>query len=136
VVGLLAGLSLVGCSPLGPTTTGTNLPNSDLIVENFTGTLKVRGLAFYSFSVDKGGTSYLSLINLKVGGVDSDLLVTIGIGVPRGTACVATNVLSVKATGQLQVSGTTNRGVHCAVVFDPGNLVEDATFSLNIVHPR
>jgi hypothetical protein len=133
---LVAGLSSAGCSPLGPTTTGNNLPNSDLVVENFSAPLKVQGLAFYSFSVEKGGTTYLSLLDLKVGGEASDLLITIGIGVPRGTSCVSSNVLSVKATGQLHVSATTNRGVHCALVFDPGNLTADATFSLNITHPR
>jgi hypothetical protein len=48
----------------------------------------------------------------------------------------ATNVLSVKAGGAAQLTGTTNRGVHCAVVFDPGNLTKDATFSLNIARPK
>ena len=55
---------------------------------------------------------------------------------PRGTSCIASNVLPVKATGSLQLSGTTLRGVHCAVIFDPGNLTADATFSLNIAHPK
>ncbi len=134
--GTLAALSSAGCSPLGPSSTATNLPNAAISVENFSGTLKVQGVAFYSFTVVDGGTTYLSLLSLKEAGVDSDVLVAIGIGVPRGTSCIATNVLSVKATGGLQLTGTTNPGVHCAVVFDPGNLTKDATFSLNIVRPK
>ncbi|MSO48700.1 MAG: hypothetical protein EXQ49_02170 [Acidobacteria bacterium] len=136
VAGLLAGLTAAGCSPLGPTTAESSLPNAAISVENFSGSLKVKGVAFYSFSVVDGGTTYLSLLSLKEAGVDSDVLVTIGLGVPRATACVATNVLSVKATGSLQLTGTTNPGVHCAVVFDSGNLTKDATFSLNIARPK
>lgn len=133
---MLAGLSSAGCSPLGPSSNQTSLPNAAISVENFSGTLKVEGVAFYSFTVVDGGTTYLSLLSLKEAGVDSDVLVTIGIGIPRGTACVATNVLAVSATGALQLTGTTNPGVHCAVIFDSGNLTKDATFSLNIARPK
>jgi hypothetical protein len=133
---MLAGLSSAGCSPLGPSSNQTSLPNAAISVENFSGTLKVEGVAFYSFTVVEGGTTYLSLLSLKEAGVDSDVLVTIGIGIPRGTACVATNVLAVAATGALQLTGTTNPGVHCAVIFDSGNLTKDATFSLNIARPK
>ena len=133
---VLAGVSAAGCSPIGPTTTPEVRPNSALTVENFSGTLPMKGFAFYSFSVAEGGLSYLSLLSLKQGGVDSSVLVTIGLGTPRGTTCATSNVLSVTATGSLQLTGNTDRGVHCAVVFDPGNLTTDATFSLNITHPK
>lgn len=134
--GLLAVLSSSGCSPLGPTSPSTGLPNPTIAVENFSGTLPVNGLVYYSFSVVDGGTTYLTLLSVKEGGVDTDALITIGLGTPRGTSCVATNMLSVKSGGSPQVSGTTNRGVHCAMVFDPGNLTTDATFSLNIARPK
>lgn len=133
---MFAGLSVAGCSPLGPTSSPEIPPNANLTTETFSGTLAVKGFSFYSFSVVDGGTTYLSLISLKQAGVDADVLVTIGLGTPRGTSCSATNVLSVKATGSLQLTGTTNRGVHCAVVFDPGNLTSPATFSLNITRPK
>ena len=133
---MVAGLSAAGCSPLGPSSSPVVLPNSALTVENFTGSLPVKGSAFYSFSVAEGGTTYLSLISLKEGGVDSTVKVTIGLGTPRGTSCTTANVLTVAADGALQLTGTTNRGVHCAVVYDPGNLTADATFSLNITHPK
>ena len=44
--------------------------------------------------------------------------------------------LTVAADGALSLTATTDRGVHCAVIFDPGNLTQAATFSLNIAHPR
>lgn len=134
--GLLAVLSSLGCSPLGPTSPSTALPTPAISVENFSGTLPLKGVVFYSFSVVDGGTTFLTLLSVKEGGVDTEALITIGLGTPRGTACVATNVLSVMAGGSPQVSGTTSRGVHCAIVVDPGNLTTDATFSLNIARPK
>jgi len=136
LVGVLAGGSVAGCSPLGPTTPTVILPTAALTVENFSGSLPLQGQAFYSFSVVEGGTTYLSLLSLKEAGVDSTVLVTIGLGVPRGQSCSTTNALAVEATGLLHLSGTTNRGVHCAVIYDSGNLTADATFSLNIARPK
>ena len=105
-------------------------------MENFSGTLQVKGTAFYSFSVAESGTTYLSLITLKEGGVDSSVKVTLGIGTPRGTSCATSSILSVVADGSLSLTSTTDRGVHCALIFDPGNLTLPATFSLNITHPK
>ena len=136
VAGILAGISAAGCSPIGPTSSPEILPNSAVTVETFIGTLAVKGVAFYSFSVTEPGTSYLSLVSLKEGGVDSAVKVTIGLGTPRGTQCPSSNVLGVTADGSLQLTGVTARGVHCAVIFDPGNLTADATFTLNITHPK
>ena len=136
VAGIFAGVSAAGCSPLGPSSSPEILPNSALTVENFSGSLAVKGTAFYSFSVTERGTTYLSLISLKEGGVDSTVKVTIGLGFPRGTSCTTSSVLTVVADGSLSLTGTTERGVHCAIIFDPGNLTMPATFSLNIVHPR
>ena len=136
VAGMFAGISAAGCSPLGPTSSPVVLPNTNLTVENFSGSLPVKGTAFYSFSVTEAGTTYLSLISLKEGGVDSTVKVTIGLGRPRGTSCPTGNVLTVAADGSLSLTSTTERGVHCAVIFDPGNLTQAATFSLNITHPR
>jgi hypothetical protein len=136
LAGTLAGGSVAGCSPLGPTTTPEQLPNPAVTVENFSGSLPLKGFAFYSFSVVEPGTTYLSLISLKEAGADVDVFVTIALGRPRGTSCTTTSVLPVKADGSLQLTGTTERGVHCAAIFDSGNLTKDATFSLNIVHPK
>jgi hypothetical protein len=134
--GLLAAFLSTGCSPLGPTSPGEILPNASLSVETFNSTLTLQGEAFYSFTVVDGGITYLTLLTLKEGGVDSQAQVSIGLGVPRGTSCVADNVRGVLAGGGVQLTGTTNRGVHCALVFDSGNLTQSATFSLNIARPQ
>ncbi|HUR21799.1 MAG TPA: hypothetical protein VMZ90_13365 [Vicinamibacterales bacterium] len=136
LAGVLAGISAAGCSPIGPSSSPEVRPTAALTVETFTGTLPLKGAAFYSFSVVERGTTYLSLINLKEGGVDSGVKVSIGLGTPRNTTCATSNILSVLANGELSLTGVTDRGVHCAVIFDTGNLTKDATFSLNITHPK
>jgi len=134
---VVAVAAAAGCSPLGPTDPqgpGTNAP---IVVETFTGTLPLKESRFYSFSVESnGGTTSLTLVDAKENGVTTEALITVGLGTPRGTQCVATNVLSVAPSGNVHVSGTTNRGVHCAVVTDLGNLTNPATFQLNIAHPK
>lgn len=133
---LLGLVVMAGCSELGPTTPQGPGTGSPLIVEPFSGTLPLKGVRFYSFSVETGGTTSLTLVDARENGAVTEALITIGLGVPRGTQCVATNVLSVKSGGKPQVSGVTNKGVHCAIVFDPGNLTSEATFLLNIAHPK
>lgn len=133
---LLGLVGMAGCSELGPTTPQGPGDSPTTIVEQFSGTLPLRSARFYSFSVQTGGTTFLTLVDARENGEITENLITIGLGTPRGTQCVATNVLSVKSGGKPQVNGITNKGVHCAVVFDPGNLTSEATFLLNIAHPR
>lgn len=133
---LLGIVTLAGCSELGPTAPQGPGNTPVLTVEAFTGTLTLKGVQFYSFSVETGGTTFLTLIEARENGVITENLITIGLGTPRGTQCVTANILSVKSGGKPQVSGETGRGVHCAVIFDPGNLTSDATFIMNIAHPK
>lgn len=133
---LPAVLALAGCSELGPTSPQGPGAGSPVVVEPFSGTLPVRGSQFYSFSVETSGTTFITLVDAKENGVVTEALITVGLGSPRGTQCVATNVLSVKSGGSPHISGTTNKGIHCAIIFDPGNLTSPATFLVNIAHPK
>lgn len=133
---LCAATVSAGCSELGPTgPQGPGISNP-VVVKHFSGTLPLRGAQFYSFTVTTGGTTFLTLVDARENGVITESLITIGLGTPRGTQCVATNVLSVKSSGKPQLDGPTNKGVHCAIVFDPGNLSSEATFLLHITHPK
>ncbi len=133
---LLTVLAVSGCSELGPTTPQGPGANNPIVVKPFSGTLPLKGVQFYSFTVTTGGTTYLTLVDAKEKGVTTEALITIGLGSPRGTQCLASNVLSVKSGGTPQVTGPTAKGVHCAVIFDPGNLTSEATFLVNIAHPQ
>ena len=74
---------------MGPTSPSLNLPGNSLTVETFNGALALNGSAFYSFTVEDGGVTFLTLVSLKEGGADSEALVSIGLGAPRGTSCVS-----------------------------------------------
>jgi len=132
---VLAVMVTAGCGELGPTTP-QGPGGAQVVVESFSGTLPLRGSVFYSFTVETGGQTSLTLVDARENGVITEALITIGLGTPRGTQCLATNVLSVKSGGTPQVSGPTNKGVYCAVVFDPGNLTTAATFLVNIARPK
>lgn len=135
VSALLAVTVVAGCGESAPTAPPAPV-SAEIVVETFSGTLPLRGSVFYSFSVATGGETSLTLVDARENGVITEALITIGLGVPRGTQCLASNVLSVKTSGTPQVRGQTGKGIHCAVVFDPGNLTTNATFSLNIVRPK
>jgi hypothetical protein len=133
---LLGIVAIAGCSELGPTTPQGPGPSSPIVVEHFTGTLPVKGVQFYSFSVNTAGVTRLTLVDARENGATTEALITIGLGAPRGTQCLASNVLSVKSGGTPQVVGNTGRGIHCAIIYDPGNLTSEATFLVNIAHPQ
>jgi len=88
-VSLVAGLCAAGSSGCGTEDPALTQPstNGALAVESFTGTLAKGGTAFYSFTVPRDGNVSLTLLSLTIGGVPSDLSITMGLGVPRGTAC-------------------------------------------------
>ncbi|MCC7186857.1 MAG: hypothetical protein IT185_11485 [Acidobacteria bacterium] len=129
-------LALAACSELGPTSPQGNVTGGTPVVETFTGVLPLNGVKFYSFAVETSGVTDLTLVDAREKGVVTEALITIGLGSPRGTSCLATNVLSVASSGTPQLSGVTNKGIHCAVIYDPGNLTSEATFILNIARPR
>ncbi len=134
---LAATAALAGCSELGPTTPQGPGAGAPVVSEHFSGTLALRGSQFYSFQVESnGGQTFLTLVDARENGVVTEALLTIGLGVPRGTQCIATNALSVKSSGTPQISGVTNKGIHCAVITDLGNLTSPATFLVNITHPK
>lgn len=131
-------VAAAGCSEPGPTSTLGPGSGAPLVIESFTGTLALKGSQFYSFSVgaNGGASTFLTLVDAKENGVQTEALLTIGLGTPIGTQCVATNVTSVVPSGSPQLTGITNRGVHCAVITDLGNLTSPAAFQMLISHPK
>jgi hypothetical protein len=106
------------------------------ISEQFTGTLRVNGSAFYSFEVTTYGTVNVTLHNVGgVTGVPESVWVGLGIGVPEGTDCSTTTSLNTQAGLGPQVTSTLQAGTYCARIYDVGNLAAPTPFSALIVHP-
>ena len=134
VIGMaLAGPACAEATVSGPTAIGNNVT---LTTETFSGTLPVGGSRFYSFTVPQTGLTSVTLLSLKQNGANSDAIVLLGLGAPRGTECLLIDGLQVAAGVTPQVSLTPEPGIYCTRISDAGNLTGPADFSINIVRPR
>jgi hypothetical protein len=125
----------VACEPNTPT--GPQQPNNPATaVETFSGTVPKGGSTFYSFTVTAQGNVSFTLLSLTIGGVASDLALTIGLGVPSGTACQTSSAGPVSVGPTPQQSNPVVPAVYCVNVADQGTLTADAAFVLNINRPR
>jgi len=135
---LLIGLCMAGtsgCTSQDPALTQPST-NGPLAVESFTGTLAKTGTAFYSFTVPRDGAVSLTLLSLTIGGVPSDLSITMGLGVPRGTGCQTSTQIGVTAGVAPQVTNPVVPSVYCVNLNDTGTLTADAAFAVSISRPR
>jgi hypothetical protein len=131
---MLAG---AGCgNRIIPTGPPGNPSSAAVIVESFTGTLPVNGVRFFSFTNPQDGLISLTLVKLDEDGAGSSALISVGLGVPRGTGCNLVDTRNVGVDVKPQFTDFFPQGVFCARVADLGNLTTDAEFAVNIVHPR
>jgi len=124
-----------GCTG-DPVISPTVVNNGASTVETFQGNLAVDGYSFYSFTVPVAGTVSVTLLTLREAGVDSAALVNVAIGAPRGQDCTPSTSLTTAVGTSPQVAGTFQPGIYCARIGDVGNLVDAATFLMNIQRPK
>jgi hypothetical protein len=140
---LVAMVAGAGCgdddSPTSPTDTSTTPPATTAeptISEEFTGSLPVGGVRFYSFDVTALGTVNITLDRVGgVAGVPATIWVGIGVGTPDGTDCSTTASLSTQSGGGPHISTSLAAGTYCARIYDIGNLAAPAPFAVTIAHP-
>lgn len=119
------------CSNNTSPSTPTDTLAEPTVTERFTGSIGVGANKFYSFTVGKYGTVNVVLNSLN--GVDGDVQVAVGVGVPSGFVC-ATSTNQTGASG-LKLSAPYQPGVYCARVSDAGNLTGSTAFDVTIAHP-
>jgi hypothetical protein len=129
---LLLLLSNISCDK--STTTPTPANAAPTVTDDYSGTLRVGGAGFYSFSLVQAGTINLTLNSLG-GDPASTVMIGLGIGVPSGSDCAATNTVNAAPGTAVAATGSYPVGVYCARVFDVGNLTDPTTFDLSIAHP-
>ena len=141
IVAALAVSTLVAAcnreTPTSPTetTTPTTTTVEPTVTEDFNGTLAVGGFSFYSFTVEQNGIVRITLISVGGANVPRTVWLGVGIGTPAGEDCVTTTSTNTQAGSDAQVTGTFAPGIYCAKVYDIGNLLVPATFSVSIAHP-
>ena len=123
------------------TTTAPDIENSavtpaEMLTQTFAGTLDPRDTQFYSIQVGQEGAVSLTLAALQTpGGAALTTPIGIGIGVPKGTACVRTSSLVTPPGLSAQLTVILNPGTYCAAVYDTGTLSSAVNFAMRIRYP-
>jgi hypothetical protein len=130
ILGLVLGTMIVatGCADPVPPTTPT--PAVPTVTDTFSDTLLVLGSNIHQFNVTTVGGVKVSLVSVEPGAV-----VSIGIGTPSLGSCTIYDSVKAVAGPTVQLSGTaTVPGSYCVIIQDPGNLVEPAVYTINVLH--
>jgi hypothetical protein len=123
-----AALAAAGCAdPVAPTTPTPALPT---IAETYTDTLLVLGSNRHDFTVSAIGGVKVTLTSVVPGAS-----VGIGIGTPSLGTCSVLDRADAVAGNSVVLSGTaTVPGLYCVLIYDLGNLVEPAVYTINVLH--
>jgi hypothetical protein len=117
-----------GCSDPVPPTTPT--PAEPTITETFSDTLLVGGANTHQFLVTTIGGVKVTLTSVVPGAA-----VGLGVGFPSLGSCTLLDRIETVAGNSIQLSGTANApGNLCVEIFDVGNLVEPAAYTINVLH--
>ena len=123
-----AALFTVGCAdPVAPTTPTPPVPT---VTDTFSDTLLVLGSNTHQFTVSTVGGVKVSLNSVEPGAS-----VGLGVGTPSVGSCSVIDHIEAVAGQVVQLSGTaTVPGSYCVVIYDVGNLVEPAVYTINVLH--
>ena len=123
-----AALFTAACSdPVAPVTPTPATPTS---TDVFSDTLFVRGSNTHQFTVGTIGGVKVSLTSVEPGAA-----VGLGIGTPSFGSCNVIDKVEAVAGPSVQLSGTaTIPGSYCVIIYDLGNLVEPAVYTINVLH--
>jgi hypothetical protein len=119
-----------GCSDPVPPTTPT--PAVPTVSETFSDTLLVGGANFHNFTVSAVGGVKVTLPT-----VDPSATVGVGISTQGLTGCslpLMDQVQAVSGSAVLLSGTVTVPGTYCVEIYDVGNLVEPAAYTINVLH--
>jgi len=121
-------LFTAGCAdPVAPTTPTPAVPT---VTDTFSDTLLVLGSNTHQFTVATVGGVKVSLTS-----VDPGAIVGLGVGTPSLGSCSVIDHIEAVAGKDVKLSGTaTVPGSYCVVIYDIGNLVEPAVYSIDVLH--
>ena len=103
------------------------------MVDTYSGTIAIGGIATHAFPTASGGT--ISIVIESVGPVSTQVL-GLGVGVWDSSTC--TLALSTSAATQgLTYEATTNAlGNYCITLSDPDSFSEANTYQVRVTHPQ
>lgn len=123
-----AALFTAGCAdPAAPVTPTPAVPT---VTDTFSDTLLVLGANTHQFTVSTIGGVKISLTSVEPGAA-----VGLGIGTPSLGSCSVIDHVDTVAGPSVQLFGTaTVPGSYCVTIYDVGNLVEPAVYTINVLH--
>jgi hypothetical protein len=123
-----AALFMAGCAdPIAPAAPTPAVPT---VTDTFSDTLLVFGANTHQFTVTAVGGVKVTLTSVEPGAA-----VGLGIGTPSSGNCTVVDQVETVAGAAVQLSGTaTVPGSFCVTIYDLGNLVEPAVYTINVLH--
>jgi hypothetical protein len=113
--------------PVAPTPPTPAVPT---VLDTFSDTLLVLGSNTHQFTVSAIGGVKVTLASVVPGAS-----VGLGIGTPSAGSCSIIDHITAVAGQAVQLSGTTTvPGAYCILIYDLGNLVEPAVYTINVLH--
>jgi len=128
-VALALGTAACGSdTPTTPTTPTTPVT----VTDTFAGTLTPNGAATYTFTTGLSGQVTATLTTLSP---NSTLIVGLSLGTWNGNACQT--ILSKDSATQLSfvIGQASQANTFCVRIYDVGNLVDPATYEIQVNHP-
>ena len=116
------------------TTPPAPTPSVIITTDTFRGTVPLRGSDAKNFTVAKTGTVN---VTLTAAGPPSTIVMGVGVGVPKDSACavLAGGSTTTAAGTTVQLSGTVSPGTLCVQVSDLGNQTAAVTYTVTVAHP-
>jgi hypothetical protein len=123
----------LGAAACGSDTTTTPTTTTPVTVtDTFAGTLTPNGGASYSFTTAQSGNVTATLSSLTP---DSTLVVGLALGTWNGNSCQVI-IRKDQATQSSYVIGAASAaGSLCVTIYDVGNVVDPATYQIQVNHP-
>ena len=131
---LLFALFSTACGNDNPSTPTTPaLPQTEV----FSGTISRGGSSFYSFTLATSGSVSITLASLipTAPGPAVSKVMGLGVGSPDGTDCAVTNSVTTAPGLTAQLVNSLTAATYCAKIYDLGEVTNDLTFTVRIVHP-
>jgi ABC-type Fe3+-hydroxamate transport system substrate-binding protein len=131
ILAVVLALGTAACGSDTPTTPTT--PTTPVTVtDTFAGTLTPNGAATYTFTTGLSGQVTATLTTLSP---NSTLIVGLSLGTWNGNACQI--ILSKDSATQLSfvVGQASQANTFCVRIYDVGNLVDPATYEIQVNHP-
>jgi hypothetical protein len=124
------GAALVAAGCADPVAPATPVPVVPTVTDTFSDTLLVAGSNTHQFTIGAVGGVKITLASLDPGAA-----VGLGVGTPSAGTCTVIDHVTAVAGKSVLLSGTaTVPGSYCVTIYDLGNLVEPAAYTITVLH--